>query len=162
MIHRCTNPKVHERKPYYIGCHMSENFKDFDFFAEWCNLQKGFDNEDYQLDKDLLVKGNKCYSEETCVFLPRRINQALTTRKADRGELPLGVTWSGISAAPYLAKCRTFAGNESGNFETPEEAFMAYKWMKEKYMAQLAYMYKDSIDIRAVQALCNYQVDIND
>ena len=58
----------------------------------------GFDNHGngnpFQLDKDLLVKGNKVYNESTCVFLPKEINSVLTKSTASRGDYLIGVCWS--------------------------------------------------------------------
>jgi hypothetical protein len=53
---------------------MSENFRDFQFFVEWHMRQVGFGAEGYDLDKDILVPGNKLYSEDTCVLVPRGLN----------------------------------------------------------------------------------------
>jgi hypothetical protein len=44
------------------------------------------------LGKDILVKGNKIYSYETCVFVPQRINELFTKRQNERGDYPIGVS----------------------------------------------------------------------
>ena len=43
------------------------------------------------LDKDILIKGNKIYSQDTCIFVPKAINSLFTNRKRFRGEYPIGV-----------------------------------------------------------------------
>lgn len=69
LIQRAYNYEFHKRSPTYVGCSMSENFKNFQFFAEWCNGQVGFGNKGWHLDKDILLKGNKEYSESfVCSF----------------------------------------------------------------------------------------------
>lgn len=49
-----------------------------------------------------------------------------------------------------------------GTFCTIEEAFLAYKREKEKYLKQQAEKWKSQIDPRAYEALMNYQVEITD
>lgn len=77
MLHRVYNPKFLLLNPTYVGCEVSLNFKDYTYFHDWCNQQVGFGLEGFQLDKDLLFKGNKVYSEDTCVFIPSIINSTL-------------------------------------------------------------------------------------
>ena len=62
MLERCHSNKLHERCPTYIGCEVSDYFKNFSNFYEWCQDQIGFNCDDYELDKDLLIKGNKLYN----------------------------------------------------------------------------------------------------
>ena len=79
MIQRCFDKKYKEDHPTYIGVTCIKSWEDFQNFAEWWysqpNHDKGFD-----LDKDLLVDGNKLYSPETCCLLPQEINKTLNTR----------------------------------------------------------------------------------
>ena len=93
MIVRCYNEKYHIRFPTYIGCYVSDEFKDYSKWREWYD-NYSYKQDDWHLDKDLLVKGNKVYSRETCVFLPKLINMALVTRYNNRGEYLIGVCWS--------------------------------------------------------------------
>ena len=163
MLKRCYSNAFQKRCPTYIGCKVSENFKSYEYFYEWCNEQIGFGNEGWQLDKDLLTKGNKVYSEDTCVFIPKEINLLLTKRTASRGEYLIGVNWSKTHKA-FKAQVSKNKGKSGhlGYFKTEIEAFNAYKTAKESFVKELANKWKSQIDIRAYEALMNYEVNITD
>ena len=111
MLRRCYSDKYQKKYPTYEDCEVSDNFKSFEYFYEWCNKQVGFDNKDWQLDKDLLIKGNKVYSENTCVFIPVEINLLLTKRDASRGEHLIGVCWSNTHKA-FVARVSRNKGKQ--------------------------------------------------
>lgn len=160
MLSRCYSEAFLRKQPTYIGCNVSEGFKHYHIFHNWCQTQIGFGVQGYHLDKDLLIKGNKIYSEDTCVFVHKSLNNLLTNRKLDRGELYVGVTKSGNN---FKAHCnRDSVVIHIGTFTTPELAFYAYKEAKESYIKELAEKYKDTIDPRAYLALMNYEVHIDD
>ena len=92
MLERCYSDTYKKRQPAYEGCEVCDNFKSYTYFYEWCNKQIGFANEGWQLDKDLLIKGNKVYSENTCVFIPQEVNSLLTKSNKTRGEHLIGVS----------------------------------------------------------------------
>ena len=163
MLERCYSDVYKKHRPTYDGCEVSDNFKSYAYFYEWCHNQIGFDNEGWQLDKDLLVKGNKVYSENTCVFLPNEINLLLTKRTASRGEYLIGVSWHNASKA-FVARVNKSKGRSEwlGCFNTELEAFNAYKVAKEAFIKEQAEKWKSQIDIRAYNALMKYEVEIND
>ena len=163
MLRRCHSDNSKKKQPTYEGCEVSDNFKSYEYFYEWCNEQIGFDNKDWQLDKDLLIKGNKVYSENTCVFIPVEINLLLTKRDASRGEHLIGVCWSNTHKA-FVARVSRNKGKQEhlGFFKTELEAFNAYKIAKEAFVKEQAEKWKSQIDIRAYNALMNYQVEITD
>ena len=163
MLTRCYSDIFKKKRPTYEGCEVSENFKSYEYFYEWCNKQVGFDNEGRHLDKDLLVKGNKVYSENTCVFIPSEINSLLIKRAASRGKHLIGVYWSKTANA-FVARVSRNKGCSKylGLFNTEIEAFNAYKQAKESYLKEQANKWKGKIDERAYEALMNYQVEIDD
>lgn len=166
MLKRC-NRLCQEKFPSYIGVTCSENFKSYSYFYEWCQTQIGFKNVDekgkvFQLDKDLLVKGNKVYSEDVCVFVPQAINKLLTKVDTKRGNYLVGVSFE-ESSGKFQANCTCRYGNRKiGRFITEMEAFLAYKTRKESIIKRLANEYRTQLDQRAYNALLNYEVDIND
>ena len=163
MLKRCYSDSYKKKQPTYKDCAVSENFKSYEYFYEWCNEQIGFDNEGWQLDKDLLIKGNKVYSEYSCVFLPREINQVLVKRESSRGEHLIGVSWDKRDKA-FVAQVSKNKGKREylGCFNTELEAFKAYKKAKEVIVKEQAEKYKSQIDPRAYNALMNYTVEITD
>ena len=163
MLQRCYSDKYQKKKPTYEGCEVSDNFKSFEYFYEWCNKQIGFGVEGWNLDKDLLTEGNKVYSENICVFIPSEINKVLVKREALRGEHLIGVCWD-KKANAFKAQVNKNKGKQEylGLFTTEIEAFNAYKEAKEAFIKEQANKWKGKIDDKAYNALMNYEVNIDD
>ena len=163
MLERCYSDSFKKKNPTYIDCEVSDKFKNYEYFYEWCHNQVGFGNNGWHLDKDLLAKGNKVYSESTCVFLPSEINTILVKCTASRGEHLIGVCWSKTHKA-FKAQVSKNKGRSEhlGFFNTEIEAFKAYKTAKESFVKEQANKWKGKIDPRAYNALMNYKVEITD
>ena len=163
MLRRCYSDACQKKQPTYEGCEVSENFKSYEYFHEWCNKQIGFGVNGFELDKDLLIKGNKLYSEDSCVFIPADVNLVLTKSTASRGKHLIGVYWSNTNKA-FVARVAKNKGKQEylGSFKTELEAFNAYKQAKEVFIKEQAEKWKSQIDERAYNALMNYQVEITD
>jgi hypothetical protein len=116
----------------------------------------------FQLDKDLLVKGNRVYAEDRCVFLPGALNTLLIKSDKSRGTLPLGVYFD-ARRSHYTASV-SVAGKKRhlGSFPDVPSAFAAYKTGKEAYIKELAARYKGQIDPRAYETLLSYEVEESD
>ena len=163
MLRRCYSDVYKKKHPTYEGCEVSDNFKSYEYFYVWCHNQIGFDNEGWHLDKDLLVKGNKVYSEDSCIFIPKEINLLLTKSTASRGEHLIGVYWSKTNKAFRACVNKNKGASEHlGYFKTEIEAFNTYKVAKESFIKEQANEWKSEIDPRAYEALMNYTVEITD
>lgn len=162
MFKRCYCPKVQASHPSYIGCAVSSEWHDFqnflNFFIDFECKASG-----WELDKDLLVKGNKVYGPDTCVFIPREINGLLKTNSSRRGELPIGVAVY-KPTGKFQARCRDASGKQItvGFYDTPEEAFDAYKLFKEKVVIEKATFWRYKLCPSAYQALMNFTVSLED
>ena len=163
MLRRCYSDIFKKKRPTYKGCEVSNKFKSYEYFYEWCNKQVGFGNQDWQLDKDLLIKGNKVYSENSCVFIPVEINSLLVKRENMRGKYLIGVHWCNTKKV-FVAQVSKNKGKSEhlGLFKTEIEAFNAYKQAKEAFVKEQAEKWKGKIDNRAYNALMNYTVNIDD
>jgi hypothetical protein len=115
------------------------------------------------LDKDILIKGNKVYSPETCIFIPSEINTLFVKNDVNRGEFPIGVTFNKENNN-YLSHCNN--GHRKiihlGTFNNIEDAFKVYKEYKEKIIKQIAEEYKSKIPEKIYNAMINYDVEITD
>ena len=161
MLERAYEKKHKEKQPTYIGCSVFKQWLNFQNFACW--VAENYNPETmqgWQLDKDILVKGNKVYSPETCCFVPREINTLFTLRQNKRGDYPIGVT----------KNLNTFQSNivmygkraYLGGFTTPEKAFEKYKTTKEEYIKDVANKWKPQLTETVYEALIKYRVEITD
>ena len=91
MLKRCYDPKLHKKRPTYKDCEVSEELHNFQNFAKWYeDNYYEVEGERMCLDKDILVKGNKIYSPETCIFVPNTINLLFTKSDKARGKSVIG------------------------------------------------------------------------
>lgn len=161
MLSRCYNEDYHTLHPTYKDVIVCEEWHNFQNFAQWYedNYKPEY-MKGWHLDKDILFKGNKIYSSETCCFVPREINSLFISRRKKRGVLPIGVS---VEGQKYCAKVNIKPKHiRIGAFNTPEEAFKAYKVEKEKYIKEMADKWKDLIDPKVYDTLYNYKVEIDD
>lgn len=157
MLERCYDEKCQQRQPTYKECTVNERWHNFQVFAKW--HEENY-KEDYVLDKDILIKGNKIYSPETCCFVPQEINGLFTKSNSTRGDYPIGVYKLGAKFRADLS----INNNQLylGMYTTPKEAFQAYKTAKEMEIKRLADKWKRKIDPQVYDVMYNYQVEITD
>lgn len=127
MNSRCTKGGYSQSvMPTYIGCSMGDNFKDFQFFAQWYTSQAGYGHKNMQLDKDILVKGNKIYDEHRCCLVPQALNTFLVRSESRTGEYPTGVSYRKNSGY-YRAQIRVDGVTRLlGDYTNPALAKQAY------------------------------------
>ena len=155
MIKRCYSEKSLAVNPSYKGCTVCDEWHNFQVFAEWYVNQE-FYGLGYQLDKDILVKGNKVYSPETCALVPREINVLLHDNSKTRGDYPLGVTKLNHN---YLVQVSINGKNKRvGRYDTPEQAYEVYKKHKELQVKDVANQWKNLVDIRVYNKLLNWKL----
>ncbi len=123
MMRRCYDEKSLQRWPTYRGTTVCPEWHDFNVFEKWFDEHYA---EGFELDKDLLAEGARCYCPELCVFVPQWLNKFLTSFEQKKGrDLPTGVC---RRSTYYRARGRhPFKGEvQIGYFPTIDEAHAAY------------------------------------
>lgn len=159
MLQRCY--KGSQTHPSYEGIVVDEKWHNFQNFAKW--FEDNYNPETmkgWHLDKDILIKNNKIYSPETCVFVPSEINYLFIKCNKKRGVYPIGISFVHNRFQVTLRKNgKTY---NLGRFKTIEESFKIYKEAKESYIKEIANKWKLLIEPKVYEALYNYQVEITD
>jgi len=154
MLERCFSVKRKERYPNSSPT-VCDEWLRFTKFKSWMEPQNWENNH---LDKDLLVRGNKHYSPETCCFVSPEINSFITDNLAKRGEYPLGVSWSKRERR-FISQCQDGANGivYLGVYKCPNDAHRAWLKFKSERAKKLATTIKEE---RVAQALSfRYDVD---
>lgn len=130
MLKRVYSKKYHLKRPTYLGSTMCKEWLKFSSFKAWMEKQDWKGNA---LDKDIIVRGNKEYSPDYCMFVSLEINNILATNSSNRGSWPLGVCWH-KSGKKFMSQCK-INGKQTylGMFSTPEEAH--FHWQKFKILS---------------------------
>ena len=141
MIKRCYDKKELKRRPSYMGVEVCDEWLCYANFKKWYdeNVYE-IEGERIHLDKDILIKGNKIYSPETCIFVPQRINILFrefenkfpTLEERSNGTFAVRIRMNGIS-------------KRISGFETKERAEECYLKEKRQIIKEIAEEYKDKI-----------------
>lgn len=163
MFARCYDEKQLNKRPSYYEVTICKEWHNFQNFAKWYeDNYYAVKDEVISLDKDILFKGNKVYSPNTCIFVTRYINSLFTTRKNDRGEYPIGVTFNKNNGY-YRARISKYGNkHDIGNFNNQLDAFNSYKTEKEKHIKEVAERHREVIPNRLYDAMYRYEVEITD
>lgn len=160
MFRRCYSPKSLNNHPTYIGCSVSLEWHTLSTFKDWYYSQPNYGKSDIQLDKDILVKGNKIYGPLYCRLVPQRINLLLIDSRAARGAFPVGVYFHKASGK-YKALCNDGTKKKYlGCFVDPDSAFTVYKNYKEQLIKYVAddYYSQNLIGTDIHNALINWTI----
>ena len=163
MIYRCYDPYMINKNLTYADCFVCEEWHNFQNYYKW-EEKEYYDipNETMNLDKDILIKGNKIYSPDTCILVPHKINMLFVKADKIRGDYPIGVFWR-EDRHKYVSKISM--NNKTytlGHYDTIDEAFAVYKQHKEDYIKEVADEYKDKIPKKLYNAMYKYKVEITD
>lgn len=164
MIQRCYSEEIQEKFPTYKDCSVVDEWHCFQVFSAWYDENFYDCGQRMNLDKDIISKGNKIYSPDTCIFVPQYINKLFLKGKSIKeSELPTGVFFYKITNR-YVARCNNGSGKSItiSYHNSIEEAFQAYKKFKEKHIKQIANEYKDKIPEKLYNSMINYIVEITD
>lgn len=154
MLRRCYYARHQKKHPTYLNVSVAPEWHNFQNFAKWYedNYKPGL-MQGWQLDKDILVKGNKIYSPETCCFVPPKINLFFQkTSKVNKYNLPLGIRESGKHTFNAL-----YNDVYLGTFNNVDKAVEAYNNYKKDYIKKLAYQYKNILSKKVYKILIRYK-----
>ena len=137
MLERCFSESYQQRQSTYRGCKPCDDWLIFSNFKKWMEQQ---DWEGKQLDKDLLVEGNKVYSPETCIFVDRKVNNFILDSAVKRGQYMVGVSLD-KRRDKFQSRCwNPFTGKQEnlGYFTDELQAHLAWKTRKHELACMLA------------------------
>ena len=151
MLIRCYSEVEKADRPHTAEHSCCEEWLNFQNFARWCEGQPGSSLTGWELDKDVLRKGNVVYSEDACCFIPRRINTIFPKRYAqgDRAYLTSDGEW----------QCQVRLEGKRKTFKSKDrEKVVTFKVKATKeILTSLANTYKDSLAPHVYEALLSWE-----
>ena len=171
MRNRCYSRAYQEKRQWYRGCTVCDEWMDpehgLDRFGAWCNANYYIIEGEgtMEIDKDILVKGNKVYSPETCLFVPKRINCMFSgsSRKNENG-LPMEVQYN-AHLQQYYPVLTGIDGKDIISreyFDNPEDAWQLYAQYKTDYVKTIAETYRSCVPDKVYEAIKNHVFSIDD
>lgn len=134
--------------PTYIGCSVHEDWHNFQNFAKWFeeNYVKG-----WKIDKDILIKGNKIYSPDTCCFVPHEINMKFIVPPLNKHGLPRGIQ---PINGKYLVEVRSIDQKRIySRFLTIGESQKFWQSHRVNIIRELAEKFKNELNIKVYNKL---------
>ena len=161
------NPNIYGFETTYKDCTLDPRWFKLSAFKEWSEQWDDYENK--EIDKDILIPGNKIYGPETCLMvrplintffkpnikrdLPRGVSRNISYRDGSRGGKNL--YRAQITKVGEKKKNQSRLGMISlGYYPTIEEASAAYESARKE---QLQFLIETETDIRVKNALIKQQ-----
>lgn len=145
LLYRCT-PAWWGLHPTYKGVSVCDEWACYEVFAEWFESRNTSD--DLEVEKDLLILGNKQYSPTTCCLLPNYINKAIVIQREHQGYCERNGKFE-----------VNFMGGYRGTYEDTKAAQEAYIKLKVDHVRSLSNT--NFIEDRAKEALLSFNLSVN-
>lgn len=176
MLERVYSEREKIRSPGLVGNSVNEQWHYLSTFKSWMESQTW---EGLELDKDILLQGNKHYSSENCAFVPDYLNTLFGYQQGWRKEYPFGVSkrpddkvYSRNWTKPYSARCCIGNNQEYkhvGYFTNPADAHKAWQEKKSEQIEitigryQLELCYREDVEqsLRKRVNQLRYEIDNN-
>lgn len=164
MINRAYCEKFKEKNKGYVESSCCDEWLVLSNFISDINLihaSDRYDSDGWNMDKDILLKGNKVYSPEMICFVPKELNSLILNSRKTRGDLPLGVHKNRYGK--FVSSIRLDNKKINlGSFNDIESAFMKYRSVKESEIKNKAEKWKSEIHENVYNSLMAYTIDIAD
>ena len=158
VLERGHSDRHKEENPSYKDVYVCEEWHNLQNFTEWVIEQEYFD-VGYHLDKDILIKGNKVYSPDTCCFVPSQINSLFTDRARDRGDYPIGVYYRKKDSLYIVTLSKEGKQGHVSCHKSLEDAVASYKRVKESQVKAMALKWKSKISNSVFDAMMRWTVE---
>ena len=146
MLQRC----YADDRSWYQGCTVSDEWRYFSNFKKWMESRSWQGKE---IDKDILIPGNKVYGKDTCLLVSRHLNNLFHSNESRRGKFPQGVR---VLPTNKYEACINKYGKRYylGVYDTPEEASSVYECARREYIQEVAdnLSLDDTSDVEATRA----------
>ena len=152
MIQRCYDGITHKLKPYYAQCTVCIEWQNFSNFRVWFK-ENAMGDRKVDLDKDIMIKGNTVYSQETCALVTHFTNTIFEERGLDTNIV------LNNSTQKYDVTMIVLGKNENvGSFDTKEDGKKAYIDYKQDYIRKHAKNCKGKVPNKTYEAMMNWKV----
>lgn len=152
MMQRCYDEETHKRKPYYAPCTVCIEWQNFSNFRVWFK-ENAMGDRKVDLDKDIMIKGNTVYSQETCSLVTHFTNTIFEERGLDTN-IVLNNATGKYDVSMYVMGKR----EEVGTFPTEKKARKGYIDYKQDYIKKHAKNCKGKVPNKTYEAMMNWKV----
>lgn len=169
MLNRCYSYDKVDKYITYGDCEVCDHWKNFRNFDAWyiTTFPEGVDIK-FELDKDMQIKGNRIYSPETCIWIPKKINQYINDVKGAhsvtgyKGVSPISKTGIDVIEGKYEVRCadgkgkRVYLGTVT-DLEVGSKMYIEYKQSQLRLLAK-EYLNKGLIPEEIFDIICRHEI----
>lgn len=156
ILYRSLYSPHKEENPTYKDCSVSEEWKYFSNFINWVDSQPNKNWRNLEVDKDLLVVGNKHYSPDTVIYVHSTVNKFIRSVELskDTNDLMIGVSKASSRKGTFRASCWnpfTKVTDNLGVFKTELEAHKVWQACKHSHACNIADLQDDERVAKALR-----------